>query len=219
MSPYPILVTSLFISITCLTCRLLNALIGHYSSGDTRHALLEAVASFFICALSLEKAHVRWQYGTFTYCVISIVGDVYFSHAFPRMSGTICDTFHRWFKRELRTKRAFTLIVLQIIGGVSSLYFARLLWFWSLTDFHFDRFTNFFADSCRGDLNVSLLAGFLLEFSATAFNIFVSKMPMRRIGTLADYVKSFLNILIVIYGRYMGKYLSVCLCFTSLLNI
>ncbi|CAH1788748.1 unnamed protein product [Owenia fusiformis] len=204
----PIIGTICYISITCFICRLLriaNQKLPKWLQDYT----CDVISTFQLCACGLENFVIRRFYGFKLYIPYSFCIGIWYSWTYDGSTSNPCKSLIKYMNGTMSLKKVVLKIFLQLIFGVIVGYeYARSMWYFEMSHPHAARYV---ATSCRSDLTVPFVFGFLIEFFGTILDVLIGSTPLtnKAMSHFDVYIRSFLGVCLTLTGiLYTGMFLN-----------
>ncbi len=178
--------------------RTLRAIVRRHAPQRAKPYLLDAVTAFQMMACSLENSQIMKYYGHGAYLATLVILVIWYEHTLGDTSGNPCSHVIRYARHKISLIQFLLHVACQLTGGLLSYRFARLFWSLELYEGHVTRYRELY---CTTALNVPVLTGFGIEFSATMFDTFLSLITFTPFYVFEMLTKSFVGCLLVVLGK------------------
>lgn len=165
--------------------------------------LLELVAAAEMCGTCYELIIVADNYGVYAYGVYLFLMTIWWGQSWGTATACPYSLLEEYVESGADAVTVVLKIIFQVIGGLGSFRWVKLIWLMEVTETHVGRGV----DSCTADLAVPVVFGFLIECILTC----ACRIVSRTLGELepkfaAAFDSFFATSMVVLAFNYSGGY-------------
>ncbi|CAG9771076.1 unnamed protein product [Ceutorhynchus assimilis] len=210
----PLVISLSYISATLFLASYLRKQVHSYIQCDslTKQLLLEAVATFELCASCYELIIVADNWGVGAYALFLLLLTIYWSTKWENSSACPYCPLEEAFVGQRTWQSTLNIIGAQLIAALLTFPYVQLLWAMELVETHKDKAY----EDCTADLQVDMVIGAIVECALTCACRVTSKILTEKSFKFSGVVDAaFSTAMVVLAFNLSGGYFNPALA-TSL---
>lgn len=201
----PIAGSIAFYTLVILFCILLQKLTKAILPKFLQEFVLDFILAMEVCTFPYQNGIMKYYYGNVGYFCIAIFVCFVVCYTWHQDSSpSLISSLHAYYSGKAPLGKTMLKVMLQGIAGIAGYQLARFVW---MLDLQMDHNMKLNQRECFTDLHVPLLVGFLLEMSATMFDLWFGLQAISRFPFLNNFVKFAEGAILVIVGKWLCGFL------------
>lgn len=207
----PVTGSIIYFIVTMGTGVILRVFNKNHSPEWCRQHIADFLATMEMCAYFFENNFIMKHYGGMWLFIAVVLECLVANRTYFGASENPVKALHEWCTNQIEAKTAVLKVIIQTLAGVSSYYFARLVWSLDLVQDHHDRYME---TACDTDLSIALMAGMMVELGATLIDTWLGMQILVQQSFIDEVLKCCNGALMIVMGMHLtGMYFNPAMAF------